>query len=257
MEYLLSGEEHSETLLFVHGLGANLSQFEQQHAHFSHVYKVLSVSLRGHGSSKLKEPFSHTNFALDTLAEDIIALLDKLGITRVHYIGNSMGGNVGFELLKAHAGRLQSFTTFGTTGKLKKPGFVLGLMKFVYRLMGMKRMAKLSATAGRSAYAKAKIAEMIAQTPKNTVLAMLPVLGCFDYLDVIKGSRVPAMLIKGEMDTEINQELDSSLKAFRERGNFTLKELKGTGHFTNLDHPELFNETLQHFLQEQSLHKQD
>lgn len=30
-EYLLTGVKNKDTILFVHGLGANLSQFESQH----------------------------------------------------------------------------------------------------------------------------------------------------------------------------------------------------------------------------------
>ncbi len=51
MEYLLTGIPNKDTILFVHGLGANLSQFEYQHNYFQDRYRVLSVSLRGHGNT--------------------------------------------------------------------------------------------------------------------------------------------------------------------------------------------------------------
>ena len=84
-------------------------------------------------------------------------LLDTLGIDNVHYVGNSMGGNVGYELMKAHPTRILSFTSFGTTAKLKKSGFTIGLMKFTYKLLSMKTIGKLSGSAGVSEYSKTKI----------------------------------------------------------------------------------------------------
>ncbi|HHE05889.1 MAG TPA: hypothetical protein ENK90_02070, partial [Epsilonproteobacteria bacterium] len=84
--YRLTGNNHHQTILFVHGLGANLSQFEEQHHYFDNKYQILSLTLSNH--------------SLDYLADEIIILLDRLQIEKVHFVGNSMGGNVGFALLK-------------------------------------------------------------------------------------------------------------------------------------------------------------
>ena len=45
LEYLLTGENDTEVVTFVHGAGTNLRQFYVQHEHFSGQYKILSVSL--------------------------------------------------------------------------------------------------------------------------------------------------------------------------------------------------------------------
>lgn len=248
MEYLLTGVENKETILFVHGLGANLSQFENQHQYFQDRYKVLSICLRGHGNTHSIKELSEQDFKLSILANDIIMLLDTLGINNVHYIGNSMGGNIGYELIKAHPDRILSFTSYGTTGKLKKSGFTIGLMKFTYRLLSMKTIGKLSGSAGVSEYSKTKIVEMMSQAQKSTVLNLLPHLGNFDYLEVIKNSLVKAQIIRGDKDKEINKVIESAIETFRLRGNFKLINLENTGHFANLDNPYLFNRTLETFL---------
>ena len=71
MEYLLTGIENKETILFVHGLGANLSQFENQHQYFQDRYKVLSVSLRGHGNTSSSSDLTESDFELCQLSNDI------------------------------------------------------------------------------------------------------------------------------------------------------------------------------------------
>ncbi len=248
MEYLLTGVENRDTILFVHGLGANLSQFENQHKYFQDRYKTLSISLRGHGNTFSSSELTESNLKLSLFGNDIIMLLDTLGIDNVHYVGNSMGGNVCYELMKAHSDRMLSFTSYGTTGKLRKSGFTIGLMKFTYKLMSMNMIGKLSGSAGVSEDSKTKIIEMMSQAQKSTVLNLVPHLGNFDYLEVIKNSQVRAQIIRGDKDKEINKVLESTIETFKVRDNFNLIDLENTGHFANLDNPDLFNRTLETFL---------
>lgn len=248
MEYLLTGTANLETILFVHGLGANLSQFENQRQYFQSRFKVLSVSLRGHGNTTSSRELTRIDFKLSQLGNDILMLLNYLKIDKVHFVGNSMGGNVGYELIKSRPNRLGSFTSFGTTGKLNKSGFTIGLIKFTYKLMSMKTIGKFSGSAGISGKSKSKIREMVSGTQKSTVLNLVPHLGNFDYLEVIKKSQVPAMIIRGDKDKEINKEIGSTIEAFRSRDKFNLVDLEDTGHFANLDNSDLFNTTIENGL---------
>jgi len=248
IEYLLSGEKNSETVLFVHGLGANLSQFEFQHEYFSEKYKVLSVNLRGHGNTSLLQKLKSSDVKLNKMAIDIVKLLENLGIEEVHYVGNSMGRNVGFEILKSKPNILKTLTTYGTTGKLKTSGFALGIMKLMHKIMSPNMRGNLSKSAGQTKESKAKIKEMVTRIEKTTILNIVPILANFDYLEVIKKSKTPCMIIKGEKDKEINNAIDTTITEFKARGNFELREMNGVGHFANLDNPELFNNVIAEYI---------
>jgi len=243
--YFLTGEQHSETLLFVHGLGANSTQFELQHTHFSQRYRVLSVDLRGHGRSVLKQDLQSDSFQLSHMASDILELLEHLEISQVHYVGNSMGGNVGYEILKIKPDVLKSFTTFGTTGKLSMSKFVLWMVTWLYKLLSPKIIGYMSKVAGRTKESQKKIKTMMSQVNKTALLAILPHLSNFDYLPVVRVSKVPAFIIKGGMDKDINKALSGTIEEFEKRGDFVLNEMKQAGHFANLDDPILFNQTLE------------
>ncbi|MGE4427460.1 MAG: 3-oxoadipate enol-lactonase [Solirubrobacteraceae bacterium] len=56
--------------------------------------RVISVDLRGHGGS----PVPDGPYAMADLGGDVVSLLDRLGITRAHVVGVSIGGAVGLWL---------------------------------------------------------------------------------------------------------------------------------------------------------------
>ncbi|WKN45490.1 alpha/beta fold hydrolase [Tunicatimonas pelagia] len=247
IEYNLSGNKENETILFVHGLGANLNQFEKQHEYFSDSFQVLSINLRGHGESSFSYQPNQPDFTLSAMREDVIKVLDHLAIEQVHFVGNSMGGNVGYELLKSHPSRLKTFTTFGTTAELQKSKLTIVLMRTMYKLLSSRTLGSLSSSSGNTAYSKQLIKKMMSQMAKSTVLAIIPNIANFNYLAVIRNSKVPAMIIKGGKDQEINKVIGSTIEEFEQRGNFQLRNMTEAGHFANLDNPEQFNQLLEDF----------
>ena len=241
ISYQLSRNFNKETLLFVHGLGANLTQFEKQHLFFKEEYQVLSLSLRGHGKTSSLHELKLEDFGLDKMAQDIIELLDKLKINKIHYIGNSMGGNIGYALLKLDESKLFSLITFGTTLELNKSQFLVVVIRVIYKLLPYSALVRLAQYSGVSEYAKKKIHEMFSTTSKKTLLKLLPHLVKFSHLKTIQESNIPLFIIQGERDQEINSLLD---EIFLNRGikdKFYYYKMKNAGHFTNLDNPDRFN----------------
>lgn len=251
LEYCFSGKNKKDTILFVHGLGSNATQFVNQHQFFKKNYKVISLNLRGHETNNCQQNLTEDDFSLIKFAEDIILLLDKLSIKKVHYVGNSMGGNIGYELLKNYPERLLSFTTFGTTAKLHKSKTTIWFLKFFYKILPSKTIAKLSSFSGVNKKSQAEIQKLFQETKKDTILKIIPHLAEFDYLEVIQKSNITAMIIKGNQDKEINAELDSTLHYWQKKDCFQLVNMKDTGHFANLDSPDKFNKTLDSFLKNQ------
>ena len=63
---------------------------------FSNHYQVMAMDLRGHGQSgyRADEPVS-----IRALADDVMALLAKLGLDQAHFCGLSLGGMIALEIL--------------------------------------------------------------------------------------------------------------------------------------------------------------
>lgn len=72
---------------------------------------VVAVDLRGHGNSVLTGPFT----VEEGYVPDVLAVLDGLGLPRVHLGGGSLGGTISIALAAMHPERVLTVTTFGST----------------------------------------------------------------------------------------------------------------------------------------------
>jgi pimeloyl-ACP methyl ester carboxylesterase len=232
--YHLTGNNHHQTILFAHGLGANLSQFEEQHHYFDKNYQVLSVTL--------PHKFDDT---LENMADNIVSLLDKLEIEKVHFVGNSMGGNIGFEVLKKYPQRLCTITTFGTTPSLKTSKIKLFIASIVIKIFPQFFIAKLGSYAGANKVSRKNIYKMLRQISKKAYLGILPSIANFDYGDVITKTKKPFCIIKADNDKEINKHLDKYINLWKNEEWCYLVNMQNAGHFANLDAPYVFNSLLE------------
>ncbi|MDE3132836.1 MAG: 3-oxoadipate enol-lactonase [Acidobacteriota bacterium] len=89
-----SGPEHAPVVLLANSLGANLSMWQPQVAALARSFRVITFDQRGHGAS----PIPPGPYAMSDLGEDVIALLDRLGVERASYVGLSIGGMAGIWL---------------------------------------------------------------------------------------------------------------------------------------------------------------
>ena len=70
-------------------------------------FQLILFDMRGHGrSDKLHEP---SGYSVRLWADDVLAVLDDIGIGKAHYFGFSLSARVGFQLATHHAARFNSF----------------------------------------------------------------------------------------------------------------------------------------------------
>ena len=251
LEYALTGPDEADTLCFVHGLGSNLRQFTVQAAHFSDRYRVLLLSLRGHGGSSSSEPATPISYATSFLAQDVAALLDHLGIERLHYVGNSLGVLVGYELLKLGHPRLLSLTTFGTTAELHSPRLTYWLVVGLVRLLGVNGVAGLiGRSTTKDRVVGAQLTDLYRQTSREALLFIPQHIANYNYTELLRRAQLPLLLIQGALDKGITQTLDTTLAALAEANNARVVPLADAGHFANMEQPAAFNELLATFLTE-------
>ena len=82
-----------KVLLFLHGLGSTLKDWDFQVPFFSKNFRVITVDLRGHGNTEMTDK----NYGVERMTEDIKKFLDALNIDKATLIGFSMGGAIAFQ----------------------------------------------------------------------------------------------------------------------------------------------------------------
>jgi pimeloyl-ACP methyl ester carboxylesterase len=93
-------------LILVAGFGQDTSAWLEQRDIYARFFRVLMLDLRGSGSSDVPEP----GYDPADLADDVIILMDTLGLKKAHFGGFSLGGAVGMELAIRNPERLISLS---------------------------------------------------------------------------------------------------------------------------------------------------
>jgi pimeloyl-ACP methyl ester carboxylesterase len=104
MYYAAFGPEGGVPVLLVHGGLAHADVWAAQVADLMADHRVIVADTRGHGRST----HDGSTYSYELLASDYLALLDRLGIDRVHLVGWSDGANIGYVLSLSHPERLAS-----------------------------------------------------------------------------------------------------------------------------------------------------
>lgn len=111
--YLEGGPRGAETIVLVHGFGANKDHWTQYAAHLTKDYHVISPDLPGFGESTDDPALSyHTQKQADRLRK----FLKALGVESFHIAGNSMGGMIALRYVFSYPEDLLSLTLYNNAG---------------------------------------------------------------------------------------------------------------------------------------------
>ncbi len=117
LHYQFDGDESLPVLVLSNSLGTSFDMWAPQIAALTRHFRVLRYDTRGHGKSSVTDgPYS-----IAQLGGDVIALLDHLGLERVHFCGLSMGGITGMWLGLHHANRLNRLILCNTAAYIGPP----------------------------------------------------------------------------------------------------------------------------------------
>jgi pimeloyl-ACP methyl ester carboxylesterase len=94
---------NGEPLVLIHGLGATKAEFLPTVPALAPHFRTIAIDLPGFGDSD--KPFP-AKYDAPFFARWVEALLDALGLDRVHLLGHSMGGRVALEVGMRHPDRI-------------------------------------------------------------------------------------------------------------------------------------------------------
>ena len=200
--YALEGQSELPVLVFSNSLGANYSMWDPQASEFRKKFRVLRYDTRGHGqSSSTPGPYS-----IELLAKDVIALLDALGLDRVHFCGLSMGGMIGMWLGLNAPERLNKLVLCNTGAKIGTPESWGTRIEAVQR-RGMSSVATAiierwftAPFRQKSPETMANILKMIEEANPQGYIACCAAVRDFDCREQLGKIRTPTLVISGTHD---------------------------------------------------------
>lgn len=108
-----------EPILFLHsGYSRGILAFSGQIQPFYKKYHCLYPDFRGHGRTKCDS----LDWNSQLICDDMVAFLRTMNIPKVHIIGYSTGGNVGFYLASQYPELVKSMTIIGNGGVIDDIG---------------------------------------------------------------------------------------------------------------------------------------
>jgi 3-oxoadipate enol-lactonase len=114
---VVEGPDDAPVLLLSNSLGADHTMWDPQVPALTQRFRVVRYDTRGHGRS----PAVPGDATIDDLADDVIALLDRLGVAQAHVAGLSIGGMTGLRLAVRESQRVASLAVLCSSAYTGNP----------------------------------------------------------------------------------------------------------------------------------------
>ena len=106
--------DDAPVVVLSNSLGSTYEMWDRQVPELSRSFRVVRYDIRGHGRS----PVPDGPYVIDDLVDDVVALLDELGVERAHFVGLSLGGMTGLRLAALSPERVDRLAVLCTSALL-------------------------------------------------------------------------------------------------------------------------------------------
>lgn len=111
VELYYETEGEGRPIVFVHEFAGNYRTWEPQMRRFSRSHQCITFSARGYPPSDV--PVDPEQYGQDRARQDVIELMDALGLERAHVVGHSMGAYTALHVGLRHPERCLSVAALG------------------------------------------------------------------------------------------------------------------------------------------------
>jgi 3-oxoadipate enol-lactonase len=241
LSYVVDGPSviDAPTVLLGPSLGSTVAMWAPQVPALSRRLRVIRFDQRGHGGS----PVPPGPYTVEDLGQDVLALMDHLGLDRVHYAGLSLGGMVGM-WLAAHAPQRIDRLALLCTGAHLPPARGWLDRAAAVRSGGMAAVADaVLARWFTPAFAvREEYRAMLLATPVDGYAACCEAIAALDLRPVLATIAAPTLVIAGAEDPATPPDLGRQIASAVPGATFEL--VAGTAHLANVERADVVTELL-------------
>jgi 3-oxoadipate enol-lactonase len=250
LAYQVAGE--GPAVVLIHGFSLDMRMWDPQAGPLAARFRVVRYDCRGFGASGPLDPavaYAHV--------DDLVALLDHLGIEAAALVGLSFGGQLAVEAALAVPARVRRLAVLSPVldGVPWDPESWAALKAVAGQVDAHGVLAGREAWLGHPLFATARerpatagpLAAMVASYPGQHWLGQdphrRPGPQAFDALEDVT---VPTLVLSGQRDVPGFREMSAVLAARIPAAEQQV--VPGAGHMINMEQPEIVNDLLTRFL---------
>ncbi len=106
-------KEEKPVMICLHGMYGRAETWSDFISHYADKYRVIAPDLRGHGRSSKPDGY----YTFDEMGEDVVELMNRLGIKQAILAGHSMGGGIAGYIASRYPDKVQAAAILDKTAK--------------------------------------------------------------------------------------------------------------------------------------------
>ena len=252
MNYQERGLPQGLPVVFVHGFPFSHAMWDPQMMALPQEVRAISYDVRGHGQSDVGDG----QYSIEFFVDDLVGLLDHLGIKQSVICGLSMGGYIALRAVERHPERIRALVLCDTRSeadpneaKVKRAGQVKTVKQTGAKTFadGFVKAAFAPATFQSNPKAIDAIKAVIGNTSPLAIAGTLLALAArSDTTASLSTIKVPTLIMVGELDTLTPPAASEAMHKLI-KGS-TLQIIPQSAHMSNVENPAVFNRHLIGFL---------
>lgn len=248
----------NEWVVFIHGAGGSSVVWYKQIQAYCRHFNLLLIDLRGHGRSVQGPEMNRHVYSFESIALDVIEVLDYLNIRQAHFVGVSLGTIIIHKLADLHKEYVKSMIMVGAITRLNfKSRFFVELGRlfhnvmpfmWLYRFFAFIIMPRDDDQESRNIFVKE--AQKIARKEFIRWFKLTHRLTAKLKKMDEDNAGIPVLYVMGEQDHMFLEPIRERVKKFK---NQTLAVVERCGHVVNIEKSAIFNELSIQFIHQTSV----
>ena len=243
----LDGQVGRPTLVLLHSLGTSLEVWDDQAEVLSTEFRVVRPDLRGHGLTGI----GSGRFGIDEMARDVLAVLNSLGLDRVHLGGLSIGGLIAQSMAAQAPNRVLSLILCDTA-MVFPPAQMWRDRAELARSQGLGVLedgvlARWVTPSGLDTPGARGLRAMLRRTAAEGYAAAAEALAECDLSAQAAGLNMPALIIVGDQDQATPVSFAEAMHHAIEGSELVV--LEDAAHIPTVECPAVVTTAMQRFLQ--------